>query len=95
MAVYEKDMATSRPEFFRNLDIALQGMDYAIDGDRVTMGADGRTVEISLSPLPARVLSALLRLERWQVRIALEGYGAADERAFMERFDQVFQRGGG
>ena len=88
-------MATSRREFLRNLDIALRGMAYVCDGDRVTTGKDGRTVEITLSPLPARVLSPLLKLERWKVTITLEGYDAIDEHAFMDRFDQVFQRGGG
>ena len=88
-------MATTRREFLRNLDNALAGMDYTVDGDRISTEANGRMVEITLAPLPARVLSPLLKLERWKVTIEFEGYNAAGEQAFMDRFDQVFQRGGG
>ena len=95
MAIYEKDMATSRSEFFRNLAIALEGMDYVVEGDRVRVDGEERQVGIVLSALPARVLSPLLKLERWKVTIVLDGFPAAAEQAFMARFDQVFQRGGG
>ncbi len=91
----EKDMTTSRGEFFRNLAAALRGIDYQVDGDMIVAAEPGRRIDISLSPLPARILSPLLRLERWKVTLAFTGYSRDDHDAFMAKFDQAFQRGGG
>ena len=93
--IHEKDMATSRAEFFRNLDVALRGMDYAVDGDLVTVEDGGKRIDVQLSPLPPRVLSALIKLERWKVSFEFAGFGEGEAEAFIARFDRAFQRGGG
>jgi hypothetical protein len=91
----EKDLATSRPEFFRNLAVALRGMEHSIDGDHITVGAGAKRIDLTLSPLPHRQLSPLLKLERWKLTLEFTGYSAAEHDAFMARFDLAFQRGGG
>ena len=92
---YVKDMALSKRDFLRSIKIAMEGADYAVDGDTVTAGSDEKGIKILLEPLPARVLSALVKLERWRVTISISGYDDEAEAAFMTRFDRAFQRGGG
>ncbi len=93
--IHEKDLATSRPEFFRNLGIALRGMEHNIDGDHITVGKGGKTIAMHLTPLPHRVLSPLLKLERWKLTIEFTGYTDAKRDEFLAVFDQAFRRGGG
>lgn len=93
--IHEKDLATSRPEFFRNLGVALKGMDHKIDGDRITVGTGARTIEMHLSPLPPRVLSPLLKLERWNLTMQFNGHTDQARDEFLAVFDQAFRRGGG
>ena len=90
-----KDMALSKRDFQRSIKIAMDGLDYTIDGDTVTSGTDEHGIKIQLEPLPERVLSALVKLERWRVTIAISGYDDQAEAEFMTRFDRAFQRGGG
>ena len=92
---YVKDMALSKREFERSVKIAMDGMDYTLHGDTLTSGTDDHGIKIQLEPLPARVLSALIKLERWRVTISISGYDESAEADFMTRFDRAFQRGGG
>lgn len=92
---HEKDLATSKPEFYRNLGIAMRGKDYTASGDRITVGEEGHKVEMQLSSLPPRVLSGLLRVERWKLEMEFTGYSQDQYDAFLTSFDQAFRRGGG
>ena len=92
---YEKDMALSKGEFLRSIKIAMDGVDYTVDGNTVTTGTNDKGIKILLEPLPARILSALIKLERWRVNISISGYDEEAEAEFMTRFDRAFQRGGG
>ena len=91
----EKDLATSRPEFLRNLAIALKGMEHEIDGDRITVGKGAKTIAMSLTALPPRVLSPLLKLERWNLTMEFNGHTEKSREEFLAVFDQAFRRGGG
>ena len=93
--ILEKDLATSRSEFFRNLGVALRGMDHKIDGDLITVGKGKKRIDLQLSPLPHRQLSPLLKLERWKLTLEFTGYSDTQREEFMNRFDLAFQRGGG
>jgi len=90
-----KDMSMSKSDFQRSIKIVMDGRDYTVDGDTVTSGTDELGIKIQLEPLPKRVLSALIKLERWRVTIAISGYDEQAEAEFMTRFDRAFQRGGG
>ena len=93
--IVEKDLATSRKEFFRNLDVALHGMEHRIDGDHIIVAEGAQRIDLTLSPLPPRQLSPLLKLERWHLTISFSGQDAGQREAFLNRFDLAFQRGGG
>lgn len=93
--IHEKDLATSRPEFFRNLAIALKGMDHEINGGHITVGKGTKTIAMQLTPLPPRVLSPLLKLERWNLTMQFNGHTNETRDEFLAIFDQAFRRGGG
>jgi hypothetical protein len=90
-----KDMALTPDEFFRGVALAMEEQDYRVENNGVEAGSPDRGISISIQPLPPRRLSGLLSLPRAQVTISFRGYGAAEEAEFLQRFDRVFQRGGG
>lgn len=92
--VIERDMAVSHADFRRTLPAAL-GRRPSDDGNGTFILADGRRkVTIALGPEEERALGQM-RFPRTRVRIELSGYDEADVKAFLERFDAYFRRGGG
>jgi len=91
--VVEKDMSLSAAEFFRDVPRALPP-GYRVDGRRVTVVDGPRRAEIAVVEEGERRIAALA-LPRIRVRIELAGFDAAEAAAFMARFDQAYQRGGG
>jgi hypothetical protein len=87
-------MSISRREFLRTLPEALGTAGFVACGDRFTVCAPGRTVEICFhEEAPLRVGSLTLPFARIELRF--EGYGEAETAAAVKRFDLYFQRGGG
>jgi hypothetical protein len=91
--VVEKDMSLNAVEFLRDLPRALPA-GYRLDGRLATWSEGKRLVEIAIVAEGERRIAALV-LPRITVRIALEGYGDAEAKAFLARFDRIYQRGGG
>jgi hypothetical protein len=88
------DMSLSREEFFRLLPSAV-GIDWMEEGDGTILGSYlGGSWTIHLVPLMARRMGRFL-LPRHSVEIVLEGISEEEAQAFMARFHQAFQRGGG
>ncbi len=90
-----KDMALTPADFLRDLDRALPGLDYRVDGTRVEVGDAERGLSITLRELEPRRLSGLLSLPRCEIAIAFRGYEAAERDAFLAHFYKAYQRGGG
>ncbi len=101
-----KDMVLTLEGFLRDLEAALAGLDYRVEGSRVEATNGTGRITITLEPLPPRRLSGLLSLPprrlsgllslaRSKVTIAFEDYDEAAEAAFVEHFDRVYRRGGG
>jgi hypothetical protein len=88
------DMSISRVEFERSLPDAVDNAAYHIDGQTFSHRADNRFWQITLEPLPDRVI-ALLRLPRHRVTFRFEGYDDVARAVWVERFKRYFQRGGG
>ena len=90
-----KDMALTPEQFLRDIDRAMRGLEYRVDGHEVIAGTSERGLSISLQPLPPRRLGGLLNLDRSKVTISFQGYDEQDRAAFLDQFDQVYRRGGG
>jgi len=88
-----RDMATTEQEFRSALAFAFpQGV---TESDGVLLVAHaGAAMEISLAPLPPRVI-ALLRLPRIEVRIRFTAGTTEQQQAMLTRMDRAMQRGGG
>lgn len=91
----EKIMALDLAEFQRSLRTLAPDLPAPPDASRVAL-ADGRnTVAITFEALPAATLGGLLALPRARVTLAFGGHTPEQRTAFLARFDQAFQRGGG
>ena len=87
-------MSISRGEFFRTLPDALGTADLIVSGNRISLGASGRAIEIVfLEEAPLRIAS--LTLPFAQIELRFEGYSEAEIAAAVKRFDLYFHRGGG
>jgi hypothetical protein len=89
-----KDMAITIPSFFRLLPRALDGRDYTIDGQTVTVAEEGRGVTITIEEAPPRRI-ALVVIERCIVTLTFAGFDDTQREAFLTLFDRAYQRGGG
>lgn len=90
-----KDMALTPAQLFRDIDRAMRGLDYRVEGQTVEAGTPERGLSISLRPLPPRRLGGLLSLDRSEVTISFRGYDERERAAFLDRFDRAYRRGGG
>jgi len=94
----EKLMSITRAEFETGL-ARLTGGPLRPDGDGTYslagIGPAGEAVGCSFEPLPAAVLGGLLRLPRARIRLDLAALPPEARPAFLSRFYQTFQRGGG
>ena len=90
-----KDMALTPADFLRDLERALPGLDYRINGTSVESGSAERGLSIALRELPPRRLSGLLSLPRCEITISFRGYEAGEQEAFLAQFYKAYQRGGG
>lgn len=87
-------MAVSHADFHRTLPAAL-GRRPSDDGNgTLTLTEGRRKVTIELAPEQTRTLGQIV-LPLTRVRIAFTGYEEGDVKAFLERFDAYFRRGGG
>lgn len=92
--VLQQDMTISREAFLRNLPGAVAHAPFRARGDEFVHEDASRGWCIRLTRLPDRTIASLV-LERHAVEIRLTGYDAAGERAFLDRFELHFRRGGG
>lgn len=90
-----REMGVSHAEFFRILPRFAGDLEPVVTDRRVVLSDGGRTAELILSDERERTLSPVVRLPYTVVEIVLTGYGEAERKALMQRFDQCFQKGGG
>jgi hypothetical protein len=88
-------MGISHADFFRTLEVLLEGKSHTVSGTWIDIPGEGQRVTISLSQQRERRLGPLIKLPVTDVEIAFSGYPEAQRRAFMERFEIIFHRGGG
>jgi len=92
--VLQQEMTISRETFLRNLPGAVAHAPYRAQGDEFVHEDASQGWRIRLRRLPDRTIASLV-LERHAVEIYLRGYDAPSERAFLDRFELHFRRGGG
>jgi len=90
----EKEMGITHAEFFRVMRRALAGRPHVIEGNRVHITEDGRSLDITLADEQERRI-ALVVLPVTRVRLSFAGYGPAETAEALARFERWFQRGGG
>jgi len=89
-----QEMTIARGAFLANLPAAVGGEAFDVQGDDVRAGDGWRSWRIAIVPLPDLCLGSL-RLPRHRVEIWLEGFDAAAQSRFLERFELAFRRAGG
>jgi hypothetical protein len=92
--VFCADMTISRGAFLRSLPAAVGHEPFEVAGDAIRHRAAERSWRITLAPLPDLTLG-LLALPRHRVSIHVEGYGEAETRGLLDRFELYFRRAGG
>lgn len=89
-----QDMTIAREAFLRLLPAAVGHAPFEVDATEIRPLDRSLGWRITVAPLPALRLGAIA-LPRLQVEIRLAGYDAARTRAFLERFELYYRRGGG
>jgi len=91
---WRQDMTITRDEFLRTLAMAFRQSPLVVDGAEIRSEEGGRGWRITLVPLADLELGQF-RLPRHQVTLHLAGYDPDAARAFVDRFEFHFRRGGG
>jgi hypothetical protein len=89
-----KDMGVTHADFFRSVRPLLEGKDYTLRSDGVTVQLDPGAVEIRLGPEGKRSLGNF-HLPRTRVELRFQDCAPEAIDAFIASFDTRFRRGGG
>lgn len=90
----EADLSITRSEFLRILPAALGGRPFRQRDDGIEARDGPRQVSIKFLGCGTRSLGSL-NLPTLAVSLELDGFTDGERTAFLRRFDQAFQRGGG
>lgn len=90
----EAELSITRSEYLRILPAALGGMPFLERDDGIEAGDGPRQVWIKFLRSGIRSLGSL-NLPTLAVTMELGGFTDVERTAFLRRFDQAFQRGGG
>ena len=91
----EKIMSLGLSEFHRGVKALALDTHLEDDQNHVTVTTDQAQIRIVYEPLGETTLGGLLALPRARVTLHLSALNETERRAFLARFDRVFQRGGG
>lgn len=89
-----RTMAYTHAEFKRLLPHALKGYDYADNGHVIESTVENCAIRIHLGPEYEQRIASL-SMPVCDVTIELKGFAEEQARAFMDRFDRTYRRGGG
>lgn len=93
----EKLMSFTRAEFENGLArlVGAPVAPAASGAYDLSPAADGTPVSCTFAPEPDQILGGLMRLSRAKVTLDLSSLPGPARRAFIDRFEKTFQRGGG
>lgn len=93
--IISKLMSISRTEFIRSFEKFAPDYNGDLSVDKFDLSYEKGTVLIEIQVLPKRTLGGLLALPQSNITITLKNLTEAEQKSFLARFDQSFQRGGG
>ena len=88
------ETSLTRADFLRLLPAAVGGDRFIEQGTIFRHEEQQRSWRIDFVPLPELELGRV-RLDRYRLTFAFEGYADAEIASFMARFELYFRRGGG
>lgn len=91
---FSREMGLTHADFFRTLPAAMGELPYQVNGLQVVSQQANKLLNIQLGSQQQRRI-ALLSIPYVAIDFCFRGYQAAEVKAFMQRFDSYFQRGGG
>ena len=91
---FTREMGLTHADFFRILPSAIDHHPFHSHDRRVEIDYGGRSVQIELGDEKIRGI-ALLQLPYIEMSFTFDGFSDAQRKAFMDRFDLYFRRGGG
>ncbi len=94
-AAVEKLMSLTLADFHRSLKVLAPGEAIGGRQSAISLAVEGGKVEIEFAALESQTLGGLLSLPRARVTLTFDAVGETARSAFLARFDQAFQRGGG
>lgn len=92
---FSLEMGFTEPDFIRTIGQFMDGEPYKVNGSRIEIPGAGKTVTISLSGHRERRIGPTIRLPLMDVEFVFAGFPEEERKAFMQRFDMIFRRGGG
>jgi hypothetical protein len=89
------DMGLDHREFFRLRPAAVEERAWRVEDERIIIEDGDRRIDIELDESVMRPVGPTLKMPMTVVRLHFSGYRRSEAEAFLERFRQHYQRGGG
>ena len=87
-------MSITHKDFFRLLPRAVNGVPVTRRDNQAHIATEAGRVKITLAPESIRKLG-LMEFPVTGITIEFNGFSAAEQAAFLSRFDLAYQKGGG
>ena len=91
---FSREMGLTFTEFLRTLPAAIGPFNFHLEGQAITIVHPSGTILIVLHETGERRIASM-RLPVTRVDFSFNGLEAVQRKAFMERFDLYYHRGGG
>ena len=91
----EKIMSLTLADFHRSVEALAPDIAARKGQTEFRIPESDATVLVRYEPLESTTLGGLLTMPRARITIFFNGFDEAGREAFLARFDQAFQRGGG
>lgn len=91
---FSREMSISMTEFERALRLAETDRTITVTAGRFRVEGDGAVLDVSLTPLPDRVIG-MIRLPALAAHLRFLAGNGAERRTLLHRIDLAMRRGGG
>ena len=91
----EKIMSMTLADYHRSLKVLAPELSLGPKQKTVRLDLEGASAEVRFEDMDSKTYGTLLRIPRARVTLDFDDSSPAARRAFLERFDFAFRRGGG